>query len=156
MFFSGNAKDFAWRLAKDAEENEIEVDVNNASYIEAEEFLPQQASNSKSLFVIIISTYTEGTPPESAQWFYKWLEESAKDFRIQHSLLKGMRYAVFGLGNSVYSDHYNVMGKNCDKFLYKLSAERFLPLHLGEIFVLLFKNLTNQLLFIKEMSCFFR
>ena len=47
MIFSGNAKDFAWRLAKDAEENEIEVDVNNASNIEAEEFLPQEASNSK-------------------------------------------------------------------------------------------------------------
>ena len=45
-----------------------------------------------------------------------------------------MRYAVFGLGNSTYIDHYNVMGKNCDKFLYKLSAERLLPLHLGKIF----------------------
>ena len=43
-----------------------------------------------------------------------------------------MRYAVFGLGNSVYSDHYNTIGKNCDKFLFKLSAERFLPLHLGD------------------------
>ena len=68
-----NAKDFAWRLAKDIEENELEVDVNNISNIEAEEFLPQEASNPQTLLVVIISTYTEGTPPESAKWFYKWL-----------------------------------------------------------------------------------
>ena len=71
--FTGNAKDFAWRLAKDIEENELEVDVNNISNIEAEEFLPQEASNPQTLLVVIISTYTEGTPPESAKWFYKWL-----------------------------------------------------------------------------------
>ena len=119
-------------MANDVEENELSVDVNNAYNIDAEEFLPQEASNSDTLFVLIISTFTEGTPPESAKWFYKWLEESAKDFRVQHSILKGMRYAVFGLGNSTYNIHYNVIGKNCDKYLHKLSAERVLPLHMGD------------------------
>ena len=119
-------------MANDVEENELSVDVNNAYNIDAEEFLPQEASNSDTLFVLIISTFTEGTPPESAKWFYKWLEESAKDFRVQHSILKGMRYAVFGLGNSTYNIHYNVIGKNCDKYLHKLSAERILPLHMGD------------------------
>ena len=79
-----------------------------------------------------MSTYTEGTPPESAKWFYTWLEEAAKDFRVQHSLLKGLKYAVFGLGNSLYADHFNTIGKNCDKYLFQLSAERFHPLGLGD------------------------
>ena len=37
----------AEKLAKEAEEEGFEYDVNNAANIEAEEFLPQEASNSK-------------------------------------------------------------------------------------------------------------
>ena len=44
--------------------------------------------------------------------------------RVQHSMLKGLKYAVFGLGNSLYSDHYNAVGKQVDKFLFQLSATR--------------------------------
>ena len=44
---TGNSKDFAWKLAKEAEEEGFEYDVNNVANIEAEEFLPQEASNSK-------------------------------------------------------------------------------------------------------------
>ena len=84
------------------------------------------------MLVLIISTYTEGTPPDSAAWFYKWLEESAKDFRVQHSLLKGLKFAVFGLGHSEYSDYFNTIGKNCDRFLFQLSGERISPLYLGD------------------------
>ena len=40
-------KDFAWKLAKEAEEEGFEFDVNNVANIDAEEFLPQEASNSK-------------------------------------------------------------------------------------------------------------
>lgn len=106
--------------------------MNNVANIEAEEFLPLEAGKSDSVLVLIISTYTEGAPPDSAAWFYKWLEESAKDFRVQHSLLKGLKFAVFGLGNSLYSDYFNTVGKNCDKFLFQLSAERVSPLSLGD------------------------
>ncbi len=31
--------------------------------------------------VIITSTYTEGSPPESAKWFFNWVQEAAQDFR---------------------------------------------------------------------------
>ena len=44
---TGNSKDFAWKLAKEAEEEGFEIDVNNVANIDAEEFLPQQASNDK-------------------------------------------------------------------------------------------------------------
>ena len=128
----GTAKDFAWKLAEDAEAEDLQVDVHNVANIEAEEFLPSEASKKGSILVLLISTYTEGTPPESANWFYKWLSESAEDFRIQHTILKGLKFAVFGLGNSSYSDHFNVVGRSCDKFLFKLSGERFLSLALGD------------------------
>ena len=82
--------------------------------------------------ILIISTYTEGAPPDTAAWFYKWLEESAKDFRVGNSFLKGLKYSVFGLGHSLYSDDFNTVGKNCDKFLHQLSGQRLMPVCLGD------------------------
>jgi tRNA wybutosine-synthesizing protein 1 len=56
--------------------------------------------------VVIISTYTEGRAPEGSEWFCQWLEDTAEDFRVQKTLLDGLYYAVFGLGNSLYKDHF--------------------------------------------------
>ena len=67
--------------------------------------------------VFIISTYVDGNPPESAQWFYKWLEEASNDFRVQKSLLQDLEYAVFGLGNSLYEDNFNRVGA-CELIFY--------------------------------------
>jgi tRNA wybutosine-synthesizing protein 1 len=57
--------------------------------------------------VFVLPTYTDGRPPETAAWFCKWLEEASNDFRVQKELLKGMKFAVFGLGNSQYKEHFN-------------------------------------------------
>lgn len=56
-----------------------------------------------------MSTYTDGKPPADAVWFCKWLEESSNDFRVQKSLLGAVKYAVFGLGNSLYKDNFNMV-----------------------------------------------
>ena len=130
---TGNAKNFAQSLVQTLKKetsalNIIETDIGD---YDPEEHLVGDAGDEHHL-ILIVSTYTEGTPPESAEWFYAWLEEAAKDFRVQHSLLKGLKYAVFGLGNSLYADHFNTIGKNCDKYLFQLSAERFHPLGLGD------------------------
>ena len=82
--------------------------------------------------IFIISTYTEGTPPEDAQWFYKWLEDSVNDFRVSKTLLKDLRYAVFGLGNSLYVENYNKVALNIYGWLLQLGGEKFAPLGLGD------------------------
>ena len=67
-----------------------------------------------------------GEPPESATWFCTYLQEASDDFRVQKNLLKGLRYTVFGLGNSIYEDHYNtvsickVFGKHLGLHITKL------------------------------------
>lgn len=129
---TGNAKQFADLMSKDAKSQGLCCEVINVQDCEPEDKLAQEAGEDNSAVVLIISTYTEGTPPQSAEWFYKWLEEAAKDFRVQHSLLKGLKYGVFGLGHSLYSDHFNTIGRNCDKFLYQLSGERIQALGLGD------------------------
>lgn len=82
--------------------------------------------------MIVVSTYAEGSPPDDAMWFYKWLEDSVNDFRVPKTLLGNIRYAVFGLGNSLYSENFNVVGRNIDLWLSQLGAERFSPFGLGD------------------------
>uniref|UniRef100_A0A4W3IQP5 tRNA 4-demethylwyosine synthase (AdoMet-dependent) n=1 Tax=Callorhinchus milii TaxID=7868 RepID=A0A4W3IQP5_CALMI len=81
---------------------------------------------SKTVCIFLLATYTDGKPTESAAWFCKWLEEATNDFRYGKNYLKGLRYAVFGLGNSAYVGHYNTVGKHVDKWLWMLSAGRVL------------------------------
>lgn len=128
---TGNAKSMANQLAQSLEQLQIKSEVLDVSTYDFEEKLTHEASEN-AVLVLIISTYTEGTPPESAKWFYQWLEEAAKDFRTQHSILQGLKFAVFGLGNSLYQDHFNTIAKNCDKYFYQLSAIRFHSLGIGD------------------------
>ena len=92
-----------------------------------------------TVYIIIIPTYSEGSPTEDAQWFYKWLEDSANDFRVSKKLLQDVRYAVFGLGNSLYEEHFNIVARNIDLWLEKLGAAKFAPLGLGD------ENVVNSL-----------
>lgn len=57
--------------------------------------------------MFIVSTYTDGQPPTGVSWFYQWLGDTVADFRVQKSMLSGIQYAVFGLGNSEYGDNFN-------------------------------------------------
>ena len=97
----------------------------------------------KCVFIVIISTYTEGAPPDSAKWFYTWLSDMAGDFRVSHNMLQGMRHAVFGLGDSLYTDHYNTVARDVDNFLAQLGSSRYHPLGLGDENVL--KSVTGSL-----------
>lgn len=63
--------------------------------------------------MFIVSTYTEGQPPEGTQWFYTWLEDLAEDFRVTKATLAGLHFAVLGLGNSLYSEHFNTVSRVC-------------------------------------------
>nr|XP_046150219.1 S-adenosyl-L-methionine-dependent tRNA 4-demethylwyosine synthase TYW1-like isoform X3 [Oncorhynchus gorbuscha] len=76
--------------------------------------------------MFLLAVYTDGQPTENAEWFCKCLEEASTDFRYGNAYPKGLRYAVFGLGNSVYGCHYNTVSKNVDKWLWMLSGIRVL------------------------------
>ena len=54
------------------------------------------------------------------------------DHRVKSDYLKSLRYAVFGLGNSLYLDYYNKVAREIDIALSGLSAKRVSPLGLGD------------------------
>ncbi|XP_054414807.1 S-adenosyl-L-methionine-dependent tRNA 4-demethylwyosine synthase TYW1 isoform X2 [Pongo abelii] len=120
---TGTAKGFATVLAEAVTSLDLPVAIINLKEYDPDDHLIEEVT-SKNVCVFLVATYTDGLPTESAEWFCKWLEEAAIDFRFGKTYLKGMRYAVFGLGNSAYASHFNKVGKNVDKWLWMLGAHR--------------------------------
>jgi len=131
---TGKAKTLADVLQSEAETLGLKSEVVDLKNYEPEDSLSEEVNTC----VFIISTYVDGNPPESATWFYKWLEEASNDFRVQKSLLKDLDYVVFGLGNSLYEGNFNMVGRNVDKWLELLSARRVFPFGVGD------ENITNS------------
>ncbi|KAM9176832.1 S-adenosyl-L-methionine-dependent tRNA 4-demethylwyosine synthase TYW1B isoform 1-T2 [Mergus octosetaceus] len=122
---TGTARRFAKGLAEAVTSLNLPVEVISMGDYDPDDCLAEETT-SRNICVFLVATYTDGQPTESAAWFCKWLEETANDFRFGKTYLKGLRYAVFGLGNSVYVDHYNTVGRNIDRWLWMLSASRIM------------------------------
>ncbi|KAF3847345.1 hypothetical protein F7725_020373 [Dissostichus mawsoni] len=122
---TGTAKGFAKELSGEVKTLGIPAEVIDIKDYDPDDQLSDECTN-MSVCVFLVATYTDGTPTVNAEWFCKWLEEASTDFRYGKTYLKGLRYAVFGLGNSVYVGHYNTVGKNVDKWLWMLSGMRIM------------------------------
>ncbi|XP_008942506.1 PREDICTED: S-adenosyl-L-methionine-dependent tRNA 4-demethylwyosine synthase-like, partial [Merops nubicus] len=128
---TGTAKRFAQVLAEAVISLNLPVEVVSMGDCDPDDCLSEETT-SRKICVFLVATYTEGQPPDSAVWFCQWLEEAANDFRYGKTYLKGLRFAVFGLGNSLYADHYNTVGRNVDRWLWMLSARRVLTRAQGD------------------------
>ncbi|XP_026982011.1 S-adenosyl-L-methionine-dependent tRNA 4-demethylwyosine synthase isoform X4 [Sagmatias obliquidens] len=120
---TGTAKGFATVLAEAVSSLGLPVALINLKEYDPDDHLVEEVT-SKNVSAFLVATYTDGRPTESAEWFCRWLEEAANDFRFGKTYLKGVRYAVFGLGNSAYVSHFNKVGKDVDKWLWMLGAHR--------------------------------
>jgi MioC protein len=67
------------------------------------------------VFLIVTSTYGQGEVPDNALDFYEAIDESAPD-------LSGVRFGVFGLGDSTYGETYNFGGKLFEDLLTRCGA----------------------------------
>ncbi|CAL8352014.1 unnamed protein product [Lota lota] len=128
---TGTAQGFAKDLAEGVKSLGILAEVINMKDYDPEDRLTDECTN-RSVCVFLLATYTDGQPTENADWFCKWLEEASTDFRYGKTYLKGLRYAVFGLGHSAYIGHYNTVSKNVDKWLWMLSGARLLTRGQGD------------------------
>lgn len=136
---TGTAKGFAEDLAEEVKIKGLRAEVIDLKDYDPDENISNEGAN-KVICVFLLATYTDGQPTKSAEWFCKWLEEASTDFRYGQTYLKGLRYAVFGLGNSVYADHYNTVGRNVDKWLWMLSGTRVLTRGQGDCNVVKSRN----------------
>uniref|UniRef100_A0A673BZU3 S-adenosyl-L-methionine-dependent tRNA 4-demethylwyosine synthase TYW1 n=1 Tax=Sphaeramia orbicularis TaxID=375764 RepID=A0A673BZU3_9TELE len=136
---TGTAKGFAKQLSEEVQTLGLTCEVIDMKEYDPDDRLADECT-SRSVCVFIVATYTDGQPTENAEWFCKWLEEASTDFRYGNTYLKGLRYAVFGLGNSVYVGHYNTVGKNVDKWLWMLSGVRIMTRGEGDCNVVKSRN----------------
>jgi len=81
--------------------------------------------------VFVVSTYTDGVPPDNAKIFYDSIVDSVNDFRVPRSLLEGTTFAIFGCGNKSYGKNFNKVARNIYNHLKSLRARSLVPLGLG-------------------------
>uniref|UniRef100_N1QT22 NADPH-dependent diflavin oxidoreductase 1 n=1 Tax=Aegilops tauschii TaxID=37682 RepID=N1QT22_AEGTA len=119
---TGNAIDAAERVGREAEHGgcpAVEVlstDSFNPSCLPDERFM-----------IFIVSTMGQGDPPDSMKDFWKYLLRNHLGVRW----LKGLHYAVFGLGDSSYRE-CNFPAIKLDQRIFDLGAKRITERGLGD------------------------
>jgi cytochrome P450 / NADPH-cytochrome P450 reductase len=69
--------------------------------------------------VTIVTASYNGTPPDNAAAFYKWLQDG-----LSPNALAGVKYAVFGAGNRNWASTYQAVPRFIDEQLAQYGAER--------------------------------
>lgn len=110
---SGNAEQLAADSAKVAKKRGFKVSVKSMADIS-----PKELVNLENL-LLIVSTWGEGDPPESAVGFYQELMTGVRD-------LPQLRFSVCGLGDSSYQQFCQI-GKDIDERLAGQGGERIAP-----------------------------
>lgn len=108
---TGNAKGVASAIKAQAEARGLPVTLTSMA-----DYKPKQLKKESHLLVVV-STYGEGEPPESAVDLFEQLKKG------KVGKLDGLRFAVLGLGDSSY-EFFCQTGKDFDGFLAKAGAER--------------------------------
>ncbi|KAL1817924.1 hypothetical protein ACET3Z_020498 [Daucus carota] len=118
---TGNAIDAAEILQREATRRCCRVTLLSIDQFDANN-LPNEEN-----IVFVVSTAGQGDPPDSMKTFWKIL--SCKD--LGPDWLKGVHYAVFGLGDSGYKT-YNYVAKKLDKKLSCCGAVAIVETGLGD------------------------
>ncbi|MCS3832507.1 sulfite reductase (NADPH) flavoprotein alpha-component [Aeromonas veronii] len=112
---TGNAKGVATAIKAQAEARGLPVTLASMA-----DYKPKQLKKESHLLVVV-STYGEGEPPESAVDLFEQLKKG------KLGKLDGLKFAVLGLGDSSY-EFFCQTGKDFDDFLASAGAERIYEL----------------------------
>eukprot|EP00560_Eucampia_antarctica_P001944 CAMPEP_0197831550 /NCGR_PEP_ID=MMETSP1437-20131217/10755_1 /TAXON_ID=49252 ORGANISM="Eucampia antarctica, Strain CCMP1452" /NCGR_SAMPLE_ID=MMETSP1437 /ASSEMBLY_ACC=CAM_ASM_001096 /LENGTH=701 /DNA_ID=CAMNT_0043434507 /DNA_START=168 /DNA_END=2273 /DNA_ORIENTATION=+ len=152
---TGTAESFSQQIEREGEANGFKVQI-----VDLEDISEDVAGNmlskltrddtGKNKAIFLMSTYGEGEPTDNAARVIRLLwkksglkgpnsdatedEEEKKteeDVTLDPTYLKGLDYAVFGLGNKQYQ-FFNAMGKAADSSLEKVGANKILEIGLGD------------------------
>ncbi|KAL8034501.1 hypothetical protein ABFX02_12G032900 [Erythranthe guttata] len=119
---TGNAMDAAERLGREAERRGCP----SVCLLSIDEFQPSDLPN-KEAVIFVVSTTGQGDNPDSMKGFWRFLLQK----NLTREWLKGVHYAVFGLGDSGYQK-YNFVAKKLDKRLSDLGADAIVERGMGD------------------------
>jgi sulfite reductase (NADPH) flavoprotein alpha-component len=110
---TGNAKGVASAIQAQAKAHGLPVTLTSMA-----DYKPKQLKKESHLLVVV-STYGEGEPPESAVDLFEQLKKG------KIGKLEGLKFAVLGLGDSSY-EFFCQTGKDFDDFLSKAGPSAFM------------------------------
>ncbi|MBC2595313.1 assimilatory sulfite reductase (NADPH) flavoprotein subunit [Ruficoccus amylovorans] len=111
---SGNCEELAGRAKEIAENQGFMPTVRDMG-----SFTPESLAKETNL-AVIVSTWGEGDPPDSASTFYKAVMDKSCP-RLEQS-----RFSVLALGDTSY-EHFCKIGRDFDQRLEDLGAKRYYP-----------------------------
>jgi len=106
---TGNAEMLAEDIASHLSDHDTSV--TNLSDFDPADF------DRETFYVVVTSTYGDGELPASAQPFAAAMDRAAPN-------LSGIRFAIFGMGDSEYPETFNFGGKRLEEILTGAGAER--------------------------------
>jgi cytochrome P450/NADPH-cytochrome P450 reductase len=108
---AGTCKSFAEDMGSNAPRHGFKANIDSLD--SATENIPKDQP------VIIIEPSYEGKPADNANKFTTWLESKADS-----SLMEGVKYAVFGVGNSEWTHTFHRIPKLTDNLMEKMGGQR--------------------------------
>ncbi|KAJ1647339.1 NAPDH-dependent diflavin reductase [Coemansia asiatica] len=114
---TGYAEDTARRIGRQAWQRHFTATVKPMDEIDRRTALEQSAA-SCPVAIFVCSTTGQGMQPDNMRKFWRFLLRKS----LPNDALKGLRFAVFGLGDSSYAE-YNFAAKRLFRRLVQLGAE---------------------------------
>lgn len=108
---SGNSE----LIAQDVNEK-LQTDGYTSEVFDLQDFEPESFT-AENFYIVICSTHGEGDLPNTAIPFF----DKFKDYEAD---LSGVRYAMFGLGDTFYEETYSQGSEHIDRRLAELGASR--------------------------------
>lgn len=123
---TGTAEEVAREMEIRMREQGFDVEVCEVSRVSLKSIL--DVSKHAGLMVWLVATTGEGEPPDSLYGLWQEMLDSG----LRNDTLKGLKFAVFGFGDSKYGDLFNAMARKIQKRLALLGATEVIERGLGD------------------------
>lgn len=127
---TGTAKGFATELAETITNNTTNLSKFRAVARDLGEYSDfggadiEDQLQAEQVVVFVLATYEGGVAPGRSAGFVHWLTDFSNDFRVNKKTLAGVRFAVFGCGNSDYDKNFNAVAKAVTNAMLLLGAQQ--------------------------------
>lgn len=127
---TGTAKGFATDLAETIINDTTTLSKFSAGVRDLGEYSDSAGADiedqlqAEQVVVFVLATYEGGVAPGRSAGFVRWLTDFSNDFRVNKKMLAGVRFAVFGCGNSDYDKNFNAVAKAVTNAMLLLGAQQ--------------------------------
>ena len=127
---TGTAKGFAGQLAEKINADTASLSEFDAVARDLGEYSDSAGADiedqlqAERVVVFVLATYEGGVAPGRSAGFVHWLVDFSNDFRVNKKMLAGVRFAVFGCGNSDYDKNFNAVAKAVTNSMLLLGAQQ--------------------------------